>query len=165
MRLLENSRHLTARGMRAAGVSAAFVPAEHDTFLQLSPHSASAVLRPPLGPYAPAASLLRLLGSPSAQFTPTDDVLLMLRFGKLVLRAMTQMAPEAVVGADDLMPVMIYVVASSGAPGLCTHMAFARRFAQRSVLTGEADYYISCLEFAMEVSRSCPVLLQSQFDR
>ena len=58
--------------------------------------------------------------------------------------------PAQPVSADDFMPAFVYVTACSVVPDLPSQLVFIRTFANPQVLQGQADYYFSCLEFAVE---------------
>lgn len=56
----------------------------------------------------------------------------------------------AALGADDIMPFLIYTIVSANAPNLYSNLRFVDRFRHQERLQGEGGYYLTSMVFATQ---------------
>ena len=82
---------------------------------------------------------------------PRDKLVCILNCCKVVTNLLNVSAAEsdgAPPGADDFLPVLIYVVLRAGVPGLYANLLYIERYRKESRLVSEAQYYFTNLQSA-----------------
>lgn len=83
---------------------------------------------------------------------PVDMLLCLYRAVGLVHQAAAEAANVApsVIGADSLLPLLVWTVAHTPLPHIFSALEFAKMLSTREQITSELGYYLACLEAACE---------------
>lgn len=83
---------------------------------------------------------------------PVDMLLCLYRAVGLVHKAAAEAAnlPPSVIGADSLLPLLVWTVAHTPLPHIFSALEYAKLLSTREQITSELGYYLACLEAACE---------------